>query len=406
MGSNRTHHDTLCLPIRSASADGFASLTVPIHRASTITFPTVAAYQDRREAIYDGYSYGLYGTPTTRALEMRIAGLEQAERALVLPSGFAAIAVTTLASAQSGQRVLFPDNCYDTIRPFATTFLAGLGIDAQFYDPALGANVESLLDERVALLWVESPGSVTMEVQDVPAIVRAAHSRGVKVAADNAWATPLRFRPLDHGCDFSISPLSKYLNGHSDAIMGAVAVRDEGLYRRLKDFSRYLGMGASSDDAGLVLRGIETLAVRLDRSEASALDLARLISNRPWVRALRHPAFPDTPGHEFWSRDFSGSSGVFSVFVDPSVAAHVAPAIESLELFSIGASWGGTRSVVAVLEGTPPRAIEAARHDGPIIRFSVGLENVYDLRDDLSRALDHLDAAYGQTHTLALGEDK
>ncbi|MBX9896376.1 MAG: PLP-dependent transferase [Qipengyuania sp.] len=397
------HQDTLCLPVRSASADGFASLTVPIHRASTVTFPTVEAYQNRREAIYDGYSYGLYGTPTTRALEIRIAELEQAERALVLPSGFAAIAVTTLASAQSGQRVLFPDNCYDTIRPFATTFLAGLGIEAQFYDPAMGANVISLLEDSVALLWVESPGSVTMEVQDVPAIVRAAHSRGVKVAADNAWATPLRFRPLEHGCDFSISPLSKYLNGHSDAIMGSVAVQDIALYRRLKDFSRYLGMGASSDDAGLVLRGIETLAVRLDRSEASALDLAKWVSNRPWVRALRHPAFPDTPGHEFWSRDFSGSSGVFSVFVDPRVAAQIAPAIESLQLFSIGASWGGTRSVVAVLERMPPRTIEATRHDGPIIRFSIGLEHVEDLRDDLSRAFEAFDAAYAQKDKLAWG---
>lgn len=397
------HDDTLCLPIHRATSDGFESLGVPVHRASTITFPTVEAYQKRRDAIYDGYSYGLYGTPTSRALEVRIAELEHAERALVVPSGFAAIAVTTLACAGTGQRVLFPDNCYDTVRPFATNFLAGLGIEFTFYDPALGASIDSLLDERVALVWVESPGSVTLEVQDVPAIVSAAHARGIKVAADNAWATPMRFKPLVHGCDFSIYPLSKYLGGHSDVVMGSIAVRDVALYRRLKDFSRYLGMGASSDDASLVLRGIETLAVRLDRSEASALRLADWVSSRPSVRALRHPALSGTPGHEFWKRDFSGSSGVFSIFLDSAVRPHLATAVESLRLFSIGASWGGTRSVVAVLDGVPPRTAPGTRHDGPIIRLSVGIENVDDLQADLTRAFHILDAATDKSEQNILG---
>ena len=392
MKTDGMHDDTLCLPLRRASDEGFDSLGVPIHRASTITFPTVESYQNRREAIYDGYSYGLYGTPTTRALEIRVSELERAARTLVLPSGFAAIAVTTLACAQSGQRVLFPDNCYDTVRPFAANFLAGLGIDSTFYDPSAGLNIADSLDERVALVWVESPGSVTMEVQDVPAIVTAAREHGVKVAADNAWATPLRFRPLDHGCDFSIIPLSKYLNGHSDVVMGAIAVRDVALYRRLKDFSRYLGLGASSDDASLVLRGIETLAVRLDRSEASALDLARWLQARPSVREVRHPALPGSPGHLIWKRDFTGSSGVFSVFLEPAVRSVLAPAIESLQLFAIGASWGGTRSVVAVLDGPPTRNKKPPSDTGPVVRFSIGLENVEDLRTDLEKAFSRLDA--------------
>lgn len=397
------HDDTLCLPIRRASPDGFDSLSVPVHRASTITFPTVEAYQKRRDAIYDGYSYGLYGTPTSRALEIRIAELEQAARTLVLPSGFAAIAVTTLASAQTGQRVLFPDNCYDTIRPFATNFLAGLGIESTFYDPSLGADVASLLDDRVALVWVESPGSVTLEVQDIPAIVGAAQARGIRVAADNAWATPLRFRPLAHGCDFSIYPLSKYLSGHSDVVMGSVSVRDVALYRRLKDYSRYLGLGASSDDASLVLRGIETLAVRLDRSEASALALAGWLQDRPSVRAVRHPALAQTPGHAFWRRDFTGSSGVFSLFLDPAVRGELAGAIEAMQLFAIGASWGGTRSVVAVLDQAPLRTAGALQHDGPIVRLSVGVEHVDDLRADLERAFDRLDAAVAVKQRHALG---
>lgn len=385
--------DTKCLPLHAVPTDGFGSLAVPVHRASTITFPTVDAYQSRREAIYDGYSYGLYGTPTSRALEIRIAELERGARALVVPSGFAAISLTTLACASSGQAVLFPDNCYDTIRPFADNFLAPLGIVSTFYDPALGNDIIGLLDANVALVWVESPGSVTLEVQDVPAIVAAARSRGIAVAADNAWATPLRFRPLEHGCDFSILPVSKYLNGHSDVVMGAVAVRDEAQYRRLKDFSRYLGMGASPDDASLALRGMETLAVRLDRSEASAIEIARALEGRPCVTEVRHPALATSPGHALWKRDFSGSSGVFSVFLDPRVRPVLSQAIEGLTYFAIGASWGGTRSVVAVLDRAPLRTAGPPPHDGPIIRLSVGLENVEDLKMDLEVALERLDAA-------------
>lgn len=385
------HDETLCLPIRKASTDGFDSLTQAVYRASTITFPTVAAYQQRRAEVYDGYSYGLYGTPTSRTLEMRISDLEHAKRTLVLPSGFAGIAAVTLACAETGQRVLFPDNCYDTVRPFALQFLKGLGIESTFYDPAIGGDIGSLLDDRVALVWVESPGSMTLEVQDVPAIAAVARSRGIKVAADNAWATPLRFRPLDHGCDFSLYPLSKYLSGHSDIIMGSVAVNDEHLYRRLKDFSRYLGMGVSADDASLALRGIETLAVRLDRSETTALALAQSLSDHPSVVEVRHPALPSSPGHELWRRDFSGSSGLFTLFLDHRTRPVLASAIESMEIFSIGASWGGTRSVLAPLDAAPSRTFRPVTHDGPVLRLSIGLEHPEDLRADLDRALAKLD---------------
>jgi cysteine-S-conjugate beta-lyase len=390
------HDETLCLPTARASDVGFGSLTVPVHRASTITFPTVEAYRNRRSEVYDGYSYGLYGTPTSRTLELQLSQLEHAERTIVLPSGFAGIAVVTLACAQAGHRVLFPDNCYDTVRPFAIQFLSGLGIESTFYDPAVGAGIADLIDDKVALVWVESPGSMTLEVQDVPAIVAAAHARGVKVAADNAWATPLRFRPLDHGCDFSVYPLSKYVSGHSDIIMGSVAVRDVALYRRLKDFSRYLGMGVSADDASLALRGIETLAVRLDRSEATALELAKLLSARPSVVEVRHPALPHSPGHALWKRDFSGSSGVFSLFLDARTRPHLAAAIEAMKLFSIGASWGGTRSVVAVLDGPPSRTVAPVAHDGPVVRLSIGLEHIDDLKADLDQAFQMLDASVAE----------
>ncbi len=377
------HDDTLCLQTPDPEGGEFSAFSTPVHRASTVLFDTVAAFQRRREGIYDGYSYGLYGTPTSRTLESKIALLEGAARTLVLPSGFAAIVVATLACAKSGQTVLFPDNAYETVRPFAANFLTGLGIKPVFYDPMLADDIDQLLTSEVCLVWVESPGSVTMEVQDVPAIVQAAHARGILVAADNTWATPLRFRPLACGVDFSICAVSKYLSGHSDVMMGSVSVSDRDLYRRLKDVARYMGHGVSPDDCSLVLRGLETLAVRLDRSETSALALADWFQNQPFVSEVRHPALAHSPGHSVWQRDFRGSTGVFSVFLDASVRGSLDPCVEALGRFPLGASWGGTHSLIAVMDKVPTRSATVCHHQGPIIRLSVGLEHIDDLIADL-----------------------
>lgn len=384
------HDDTLCLQTPAAEGGDFSALTTPVHRATTVLFNTVASFQKRREGMYDGYSYGLYGTPTSRTLESKIGLLEGATRSLVLPSGFSAIVLTTLACAKSGQTVLFPDNAYETVRSFAADFLTGLGIKSVFYDPMLAAEIDQLLTSEVCLIWVESPGSVTMEVQDVPAIVQAAHARGVLVAADNTWATPLRFRPLAYGVDFSICAVSKYLSGHSDVMMGSVSVTDNDLYRRLKDVARYMGLGVSPDDCSLVLRGLETLAVRLDRSETSALALASWFQSQAFVSEVRHPALAHSPGHSIWQRDFRGSTGVFSVFLDPSVRASLEPCVEALQRFPLGASWGGTHSLIAVLDRAPTRTATVCEHDGPIIRLSVGLEHVDDLIADLSHGFEPL----------------
>ncbi len=377
---------TLCLVPGEALTSPFESLATPVHRASTVVFPTVEAYQNRRDEIYDGFSYGLYGTPTSRDLEQRLARLEGAERTLVVPSGFAAIALTTLAAVASGRRVLFPDTTYETVRPFAERFLASLGIDSAYYDPMVGAGIADQLTEDVALVWVESPGSMTLEVQDVPAIVSACHAQGVKVAADNTWATPLRFKPLAHGVDFSVCALSKYVAGHSDVMMGSVSVATTELYKRLKDYSRYLGYGVSADESSLVLRGLETLALRLDRAEQSATRLARWAAELPFVTEVRFPSFPSNPGHAFWARDFTGGAGLFSMFLEPSTRPGLATAIESLKLFAIGASWGGTHSLVAVLDRPPLRTVTPLRHEGPVVRLSIGLEDPDDLLADLSAA--------------------
>lgn len=384
---------TLCVTPGEGPEAPFESLAVPVHRASTVVFPTVAAYQGRRDAIYDGFSYGLYGTPTTRELERRIARLEGAARTLALPSGFAAIALTTLAAVTPGQEVLFPDCAYDTVRPFADTFLAGLGIGARYYDPLAGAGIAERMADNTALVWLESPGSMTLEVQDAPAIAAAVHARGAKVAADNTWATPLRFKPLAHGVDFSICALSKYVAGHSDVMMGSVSVADVDLYRRLKDYSRFLGQGVSADEASLVLRGLETLAVRMDRAAASAERLAAWVASQPGVAEVRFPALPSSPGHDLFKRDFTGGAGLFSVFLEDWTRAALAGAIETLELFAIGASWGGTRSLVAVLDRPPLRSVVPLPHRGPVVRFSIGLEDPDDLQADLTAAFARLAAA-------------
>ena len=385
------HDDTKCL--RPPPAEGsFASLVVPVHRASTIAFESVEDYQNRRAAMYDGYSYGLYGTPTSRTLENAIAAIEDATRAMVLPSGFAAIVVTTLACTAAGRRVLFPDTAYDTVRPFAERFLGGMGIKSTYYDPMAGAAIGSMLKPDIGLVWVESPGSMTLEVQDVPAIANACRDRGIKVAADNTYATPLRCKPLALGVDVSICAVSKYVSGHSDVVMGSIAVDDAQLFRRLKDYTRFMGMGVSADDASLVLRGMETMAVRLDRTELTTLRVLDAIAGHPAIEEVRHPALATNPGHEYWKRDFCGSTGLITLFLKPVAANVLAAAIESMDQFAIGASWGGTKSIVAVLDRPPLRTATATPHDGPLVRLSIGLENVEDLLASLLPALDMIAA--------------
>jgi cysteine-S-conjugate beta-lyase len=380
------HDKTMCLRLDIAAAQGFQSLSFPVYRGSTIVFPTVEAYQRRREVFYEGYSYGLYGTPTSRTLESQIASLENGAKTVVVPSGLAAVVLTILSVAQAGDQILLPDNVYDPVRTVSDQFLSFLGIQAIYYDPLVGGSIAALLTERVKLVLVESPGSATMEIQDVAAIVAAAKENGTLVAADNTWATPLRFKPLDLGVDFSICAISKYLAGHSDVLMGSVSVRDETLYRRLRDVSRYLGYGVSPEDCGLVLRGIETLSVRLDRAETNALAIAKWFEGRREVISVLHPAFPSHPGHELWRRDFSGSSGLFSVILQPWTRPQIASVIEALEFYSIGASWGGTKSVVAVMDPLPVRTATKTAEAGPLIRFSIGLEHVDDLLLDLKKA--------------------
>lgn len=384
--------ETKCLKV--AVPEGkFTSLSVPVHRASTIVFDNVAAYQARRSQLYDGYSYGLYGTPTSRALEKTLATIEGGDRAMVVSSGFAAITLVTLAMSQSGNRVLFPDNVYETVRPFADILLYRYGVTPVYYDPLIGARIAELLDKDISLVWLESPGSMTLEIQDIPAITAACRHHGIPTAADNTYATPLRCKPLDLGVDISVCAVSKYISGHSDLVMGSIALRDEARFRLLKDHARMLGQGVSADEASLALRGLETLAVRLERIERTTLTLLDFVTDQPGVREVRHPALTHNPGHAEWLRDFSGSTGLLTLFLEPWTRPLLAKAIEAMDQFAIGASWGGTKSVVAVLDALPPRTVTQVSHDGPLVRFSIGLEHSDDLIESLTKGFAILAAA-------------
>lgn len=385
------HDETKYLAGPTADSTGFASLTTPIHRASTIVFPGLKAFEERSRQIYDGYAYGLYGTPTTRTLEQRVADLEGGARAIVVPSGMAAISLVSLAFARPGQRVLMPDSMYGPARDMATRFLTAFGVETVFYDPR--GSAEGQITDGAALAWVESPGSLTFEVQDARAIARVAHAAGALVAADNTWATPLLFKPLDHGCDFAMQALSKYASGHGDVVLGSVAVRDEAYYRKLKDTARFLGYGVSGDDCALCLRGLATLPIRLRHSEASAIKLMSWLESRPSVATILHPSRKTQPGHIFWQRDFAGSAGVFSVIVKPAPRQILEAAFGALRLFRIGASWGGINSLLAPSDPRKGRTSVDWLPDGQLVRVSVGLEHVDDLIADLERFLAVIDGA-------------
>ena len=381
-------HDETRLLHSDSDDEPFRALTIPVHRASTLVFPTVEDFLTRHSRFYDGYSYGLYGHPASRALAGQIAALEEGSRAIIVPSGMAAISVVNLALLRPGDHFLLPDAVYAPARSAAEGFLSALGVTSTFYDPLAGAGIAKLFQPATRLVWVESPASFTMEVQDVPAIAAAAHDRGALVAADCTWASPLGFKALRHGADVAVQALSKHVGGHSDLILGSVTVGDEALFRQIKDASRYLGLGVSPDDCFLAQRGLGTLATRLERQTASAMKVAGALSGHPGVERILFPPLPDDRGHALWRRDFTGASGVFSVVLEPNRDAALAAFLEQMSLFRIGASWGGLHSLVAPARLDGSRSVVPWQGAGPVVRFSIGLEHPDDLIGDILEGLD------------------
>lgn len=378
------HWRTRLIAMTPTVPRGFHSLAPAVHRGSTVVFDRLSeAVDDWRQA--ERYTYGLYGTPTTLELAARIAALERAHHCFVAPGGQAALALVFLAYCRAGSHVLIPESVYGPTAELAEDLLRGLGVDVQRYDPLIGNAIDGLIRPATALVWCESPGSITMEVQDVPAIVSAAHARGVAVGLDNTYAAGVLFDAFAQDVDVSVQALTKYVGGHSDLLLGTVSVRDDAAYARVGRAHRLIGMAVSPDDCALALRGLQTLGVRIERLEQSTLTVARWLVARPEVAEVLHPALPGCPGHDVWARDFTGSASVFSlVFGEDWNADRTTRFVEALRLFKIGFSWGGVTSLVMAYLDSPRLGARRER----LVRLNVGLEEPADLIDDLRQALE------------------
>jgi cystathionine beta-lyase len=363
----------------------------PVYRGSTIVYPTMAAYEARRERLYTSFHYGLTGTPTTLALAEALAELSGGARTQITSSGLAAVTQALTAFLRQGDHLLVADTVYGPTRAFCTDILARFGVEVTFYDPRVGAGIAPLMRPTTRVVYLESPGSLTFEVQDVPAIAAVAHGRGAVVILDNTWATPLHFRAFEHGVDVEIQALTKFVAGHSDLLLGAITAQTDELYRVLRDGTATFGDHAAPDVCYETLRGLRTLAVRLRSHEASALRVAEWLARRPEVRRVLHPALPEDPGHAIWKRDFRGSSSLFGVLLRTESEKAVAAMVDDLRLFRIGASFGGFESLI--VPARPERTARPWREPGFLLRLHVGLEAVEDLIADLEAGFGRLGAA-------------
>ncbi|MDH6229910.1 cystathionine beta-lyase [Mesorhizobium soli] len=353
----------------------------PVVHASTVLFPNAATMASRAQK----YTYGTRGTPTTDALAAAMDALEGSAGTIIVPSGLAAVTVPLLAFVAAGDHVLIVDSVYAPTRHFADTMLKRLGVEVEYYDPHVGAGIAALMKPNTKVVFTESPASNTFEVQDIPAISKAAHAGGAVVMMDNTWATPLYFKPLDYGVDISIHAATKYPAGHSDVLLGTVSA-NAACWERLHEAFLTLGACAAPDDVYQVLRGLRTMGVRLERHEQSTLEIARWLETQPGVARVLHPGLESHPDHQLWKRDFSGSSGIFSVVLQGGGQKEAHAFLDALEIFGLGYSWGGYESL-AVHVYLGDRVIAKGPYEGPLIRLQIGLENVEDIKADIARGL-------------------
>lgn len=380
------HWKTRLIHSDATVPEGFRSLNPPTYRASTVLFSEARDVTDAWDQYETGYTYGLYGTPTTLELAARICELEGGYRTIITPGGQNAISLINLALLRAGDHVLLPESVYGPNRKLGNEVLRRFGVEVSYYDPLLGREIATKLRSNTRLVWCESPGSISMEVQDVPAIAAAAHAAGALVVLDNTWSAGIFFDAFAHGVDVTMQALTKYVGGHSDLLLGSVTVKEKNVYARLGATQQLLGCAASPDDCSLALRGMKTLAVRLEKIEQSALTLAQWLAGRSEVERVLHPALSSCPGHETWERDFSGSSGVFSIVLHPSFSKErVLQFVNSLELFKIGYSWGGVTSLAVAYDFSAYKG--RADYGHRIVRLNIGLEAIEDLTADLQNAL-------------------
>lgn len=380
--------DTVIVTAGRDPEANFGIVNPPVYHASTVLYPTLEAVKARAQPV----TYGRRGTPTTFALQDAIAELEGGYKTALTSSGLSAVTTALLAFLKSGDHLLMVDSVYQPSRHFCDTVLARYGVDVEYYDPLIGGGIERLIRPETKVIFTESPGSVTFEVQDIPAIAEAAHRSGITVMLDNTWASPLYFKPFEHGVDVSIQAVTKYLCGHSDVMMGSITTT-EAAWKELLDTHGAIGQCVAPDDVYLVLRGIRTLSTRLERHMKTGIALAQWLAKQPEVKRVLHPALPDDPGHEIWKRDFTGACGLFSVELAPCSEIALAAFLDGLELFGMGYSWGGFESLVIPQYPKKMRTATDWHAEGQILRFHAGLEDIGDLVADLEAGFARLHAA-------------
>ncbi|MDP4795773.1 MAG: cystathionine beta-lyase [Rhodospirillales bacterium] len=386
--------NTLLAHAGLAPRENHGVVNPPVYHASTITFATMEQYETRDTIAYDGPSYGRSGTPTQFAFERAVTALHGGHKSVAYPSGLAAIAGAVNTFVKNGDHILVADTVYGPTRSrVCGTILARAGVDVEFYDALIGAGIKDLVRDNTVLVYMESPGSLTFEIQDVPAIIGALKGTGIVTMIDNTWASGYFFKPLAMGVDVVVEAATKYTVGHSDAMLGTVTVATENHYQLLKAMANSYGYHAAPDDCYLGQRGLRTIGVRLERHQSNALEVANWLQSRDEVARVMYPALPSDPGYKIWKRDFAGASGLMGVELVDAPKAAVAAMIDSYDLFGIGASWGGYESLV---QSCYPAKIRSARPwtgTGPTVRFHIGLEDTVDLIENLSRGFEKFNAA-------------
>ena len=365
----------------------FNTLTNGVERASTVVFENVQSLRQRNWRDKTQYTYGLLGTPTTRKLERKLALLEGGKHCILAPSGLAAISLTFMALLQRGDRVLIPNNAYEPATEVARFLSNSFGIEWAYYDPLHPEQIEFSPNTR--MLWVETPGSLTMEVADLPALAKTAHHHGAIVAIDATWGAGIAMSPFELGADISIQALTKYQSGGSDVLMGSIVLRDDRLHAKLLETNTILGLGVSPEDCQLVLRSLPHLRLRYETQDKAAREIATWLKNQPAIAEVLYPALSGSPGHDVWKRDFNGAASLFSVVFKPEIPqARIDQFVDALELFHIGFSWGGAVSLALPFEIKPVRNFS---YSGCLVRFYIGLEEPEDLIQDLKFALQTID---------------
>jgi cystathionine beta-lyase len=383
--------DTLLTHVGRDPSRHDGMVNTPVFRTSTVIHPNLASYEKRAPEGEPVVRYGRYGTPTTFAFEEAVAAMEGGHRAVAVPSGLAAIAAALSAFVKSGDHLLVTDSAYAPTRNFCERRLRPNGVEVEYYDPLIGAGIAARMKPNTRVVFCEAPGSLTFEMQDIPAIAKAAHERGAVVLADTTWGTPYFFRSFERGVDVSIHAATKYINGHSDVMIGVVVTNEPcwlPVRRAVSDF----GFSVSPDDCYLALRGFRTIGARMKQQMASALTVARWLAQRPHVKRVIYPALESDPGHAIWKRDFDGAASLFACVLEPVGERAVAAFVDALELFGIGSSWGGYESLVSVVHADACRTATRWNPGGPALRLHIGLEDPDDLIADLERGFAALEA--------------